>query len=60
MQVLKIAAVKHICPVMLTEVIAKIATQDPAKRNFRPLDGQWRFTKGLKINTRWALHVQVG
>ena len=41
MQVLKIAAVKHIRPVMYIEVIAKIATWDPAKRNFRPLDGQW-------------------
>ena len=41
MQVLKIAAVKHICPVIYFEVIAKIATWDPAKWIFRPLDGQW-------------------
>ena len=41
MHVLKIAAEKHIRPVMYIEVVAKIATQDPAKPNFRPLDGQW-------------------
>ena len=39
MQVPKPIKVKHIRPVLVIEVIAKIATHDSAKRNFRPLDG---------------------
>ena len=41
MQVLELAASKHIRPIMCTQFITEIAIQDPANRNFLPLDRHW-------------------
>ena len=40
MQVLVVAAANHIRPIIYAQLITEIATRDPAKPNFRPLDGQ--------------------
>ena len=52
MQDSQTVAVKHIRSVTYTEVIARMATRDLAKRNVLPLIVNGRFDKWFKINTR--------